>query len=92
MLTLIRATNIFLNIIEFLIFIRILLSFLNLGVNNNLGRFVYEITEPILAPSRELIYRLGIDTGMLDLSPIISIFILRIIASSLNKLLLTFLT
>ncbi|NMB27601.1 MAG: YggT family protein [Tissierellia bacterium] len=87
MLTLYRAINILFNIIETLIFIRIILSFLNIGPYNPIGRFVYELTEPILGPARELIYKLGINTGMFDFSPLLAILILRIISRVLRNIL-----
>ncbi|NLW39754.1 MAG: YggT family protein [Tissierellia bacterium] len=80
MYTFYEALRYLFNIIELLIFVRILLSFLRIGpYNNPIGRIVYELTEPILGPARELIYRLGINTGIFDFSPIVAILILRII-------------
>lgn len=64
MITLYKAIDILFNIIEILILIRIIFSFLRIGPYNPIGRIVYEMTEPILGPVRELIYKLGIDTGM----------------------------
>lgn len=87
MLTLYRAINILFNIIETLIFIRIILSFLNIGPYNPIGRFIYELTEPVLGPARELIYKLGINTGMFDFSPLLAILILRIISRVLRNIL-----
>jgi YggT family protein len=81
MVTLYRAIDILFYIIEMLIFIRIIFSFLNIDPYNSIGRIVYELTEPILGPAREVIYKLGIDTGMLDLSPIVAVLILRLISS-----------
>ncbi len=72
MLTLYRAINILFNIIETLIFIRIVFSFLNVSPYNPIGRVIYELTEPILGPTRELIYKLGINTGMFDFFTFIS--------------------
>lgn len=79
MVILYRALSILFNIIEILIFVRIIFSFLRIGPYNPIGRIVYELTEPILSPARELIYKLGIDTGMFDFSPIVALLILRLI-------------
>lgn len=87
MYTLYRAINILFNIIEALILVRIVFSFLRIGPYNPIGRIVYELTEPILGPSRELIYKLGIDTGMFDFSPIVAVLILRIISSIIKYIL-----
>ncbi|GFN36336.1 YggT family protein [Tepidimicrobium xylanilyticum] len=66
-------------VIEILIFVRIIFSFLRIDPYNQIGKIIYDLTEPILAPARELIYRLGINTGMFDFSPIVAILILRTI-------------
>ena len=88
MITLYRAIDILFNIIEILILIRIIFSFLRIGPYNPIGRIVYEMTEPILGPVRELIYKLGIDTGMFDFSPLIAVLILRLILSILRSILI----
>lgn len=88
MVTLYRAISILFDIIELLILVRIIFSFLRIGPYNPIGRFVFEMTEPILGPIRELIYKLGIDTGMFDFSPLIAVLILRIILSLLSAILI----
>jgi YggT family protein len=87
MLTLYSAIDILFYIIETLIFVRILFSFLNIGPYNAIGKIVYELTEPVLGPSRELIDKLGIDTGMLDFSPLVAVLILEIISSIIKYIL-----
>ena len=82
-----RAINILFNIIEILILVRIILSFLNINPYNTIGRLVYELTEPVLAPAREIIYKLGVNTGMFDFSPLLAILILRIISNFLKAIL-----
>lgn len=81
MILLYEAITILLGLIEVLIVVRILFSFLNMGKTNLLISFVYEITEPVLSPARELIRKLGIRTGMFDFSPIIAVFFLRAISN-----------
>ncbi len=88
MFTLYRAISILFDIIELMIVIRIIFSFLRIGPYNPIGRFVYEMTEPILGPIRELIYKLGIDTGMFDFSPLIAVLLLRVILSILRVILI----
>ncbi|NLW22599.1 MAG: YggT family protein [Tissierellia bacterium] len=83
-----RAITILFDIIELLIFVRIIFSFLRIDPYNSVGRFVYELTEPILSPARELIYKLGINTGMFDFSPIVAILMLNIISVILRNILL----
>ena len=71
-----------------LIYGSLIFSFLRIGYYNPIGRFIYEMTEPILAPIRELIYKLGIDTGMFDFSPLIAVLLLRVILSILRAILI----
>lgn len=88
MVTLYRAINYFFNIIEVLIFVRIIFSYLRIGPYSPIGRVVYELTEPVLFPARELINKLGINTGMFDFSPVLAILILRIISSTIKSIIL----
>ena len=74
-----RSLSILVRFIEILILVRIIMSFINISLNSTIGRFVYELTEPILAPARALISKIGINTGMFDLSPIVAMLFLRII-------------
>ena len=61
-------------ILNFAILIRVLLSWISVGPNNALVIFIYEITEPILAPIRRLMPSLG----GLDLSPIIALILIQV--------------
>lgn len=79
MVLLYRAIVSLINIIEVLILVRIVMSFLNMGGRGIISRFVYDLTEPILGPARQLINKTGINTGMFDFSPIVAILILRLI-------------
>ena len=46
--------------------------------------FLHDITEPILAPLRQFLPRLG----MLDLSPLLAIVLLNLIANAATRLLI----
>ena len=74
-----RSLQILFQFIQFLIIIRILMSYMNINPNNAIGQIVYELTEPVLAPAKGLLNMLGLNTGMLDFSPILAMFILSII-------------
>lgn len=87
--TIYRSVDILFRIIETLIFVRILLSWINLRPHNSvIARFAYEMTEPILYPARELLDKIGFGGGMLDFSPILAILIMNIILDILRKILL----
>lgn len=82
-----RAVSILFNIIEILILVRIIFSWLRIGQYNPIGRIVYELTDPVLGPAKELINKLGINTGMFDFSPIVALLLLRLILGLLRMIL-----
>ncbi|MCH8919270.1 MAG: YggT family protein [Chloroflexi bacterium] len=57
------------------IFLRVIFSWIGLDPDNPIYGVVHEITEPILAPIRRFMPRMG----MMDLSPLIAGFLLFII-------------
>ncbi|WP_352419938.1 YggT family protein [Proteiniborus sp.] len=73
-------------IIETLIFIRAILSFVARDFNNSIISFVFQVTEPILSPFRELIRRLNINTGMIDISPLLALLFLSFLSRILMYL------
>lgn len=76
---LIKASLIqFLNIIIYLILIRAVLSWFVRDLNNPIVRFLFEVTEPLLAPLRELQYKIGI-TGGIDFSPILLFIVIEML-------------
>lgn len=60
-----------------LLLARVLMSWINPRFDGTIGRFVYETTEPFLAPIRRLLPQ----TGPLDLSPLIAFLILSVVAA-----------
>ena len=65
------------------IFARVILSWLPIGgANNPLVAIVYQITEPVLAPLRKVVPRIGI----FDLTPMIAIIILGLIERAVSSL------
>lgn len=73
-------------VIELLIIIRMFLSFITRDFSNPIVSFIYQVTEPLLAPFRELISKLNINTGMLDFSPLLAIMFLNFISFLLDVL------
>ncbi len=78
MITFYRSFGLLIRLLEIMILIRIVFSFINIGYNNLIGGIVYELTEPILSLSRNIISKLGINTGIFDFSPMLSILILHL--------------
>ena len=69
-------------VLSMAILARVLLSWVPSLQQSRLGRFIYEITEPILGPIRRLIPPLG----MLDLSPFVAMVLIQVLAQLLQRL------
>ncbi|MCM8711014.1 YggT family protein [Clostridium sp. SYSU_GA19001] len=86
-ITLRTALNMLFNIIEYAIFIDVILSWVYRGRGNSLIDILHIFTEPFMAPARRLQERF-VPGGMLDFSPILAYFILNILRYFIvNKLL-----
>ncbi|MEA1974241.1 MAG: YggT family protein [Bacillota bacterium] len=72
----------FFQVINFLIFARVVLSWVARGRRNQIIDLVYQLTEPILSPFRQLQEKIGIG-GMLDFSPIMALLTLSFILNFL---------
>ncbi|HHW66822.1 YggT family protein [Defluviitalea raffinosedens] len=73
------ALVVFFNLLDMLIFIRVLLSWFPFSHGNPIVALIYQLTEPILGPVRSLIQRsvLGGRGMMIDFSPIIALLLLE---------------
>lgn len=82
----------FFNLLELLIFIRILLSWIPIfGYNNPIGRLIYSLTEPILGPCRHMLDKSPLGGGMmLDFSPVIALILMMLVKQLLVGLVLMF--
>ena len=65
------------------IFARVILSWFPTQTNNPIVVFIYAITEPILAPIRRVLPRMG----MIDLSPMVALIIIIVIQRLLLRIL-----
>ena len=79
--------RVLIQVLTFAIFARVMLSWvsmfgINIGPDNPFVAMLYQITEPILAPLRAVIPRIG----MIDLSPLVAIIILQVISSAIGRL------
>ncbi|MBI2847184.1 MAG: YggT family protein [Chloroflexi bacterium] len=76
MTVLLRFVIILCQVLSIAIFIRVILSWFPVGTPSNpFVAFVYQVTEPILTPLRQILPR----TGALDFSPLVAIVILQVI-------------
>lgn len=69
-------------VMDMLILARIILSFTGLNSYHPAVRFIYETTEPILAPIRKIMP----NTGMIDFSPMLAWLLLGLVESLLLRL------
>lgn len=74
---LIWSVSKFFSVIYALMVIRIMLSWIRVSPYNRLVNIIYQLTDPILEPFRRLIERIGINTGMIDFSPVIAFLFLQ---------------
>ncbi|MEE8473269.1 MAG: YggT family protein, partial [Dehalococcoidia bacterium] len=78
----INFIDILVQILAFAIIARAVLTWFPIKPNNVLVVFLFQVTEPILAPLRRVVPRLG----MLDLTPLIAIVLLQITAGLIRRL------
>lgn len=84
-LTVVQALYYLVRLINILILVRVVFSWINPNPYSTLVQFIYGVTEPILEPVRNLIYRLGYN-GMIDFSPMLAIVLVNMIYSLLVRL------
>lgn len=73
--------NLFAFVFNILLLARVLYSWINPAPTGGLGGFLFNITEPVLAPVRKLIP----GGGMMDWSPLIVFIGLQLIATVANR-------
>jgi YggT family protein len=80
---LLNFAEILLQILWVAILIRVLLSWFPIDPSNPIIRVLFEVTEPVLAPFRRVIPRIG----MFDLSPLAALLVIQLIQASLPAML-----
>jgi YggT family protein len=79
MSTAIQIIRIFIEVLSFLIFVRVILSWFIISTRNRVVITIYQvlhqITEPILGP----LHRIIPNIGMIDITPVVAIILLYII-------------
>ena len=85
----IQAIDKFFQILYYLILIRIILSWIPALRDTAIGNLIYSFTEPILGPVRQMIDSSPIGGGMmLDFSPVVALFIMKIICTVVKALIM----
>lgn len=83
--SIIQVVNIVFEVLIWLVIIRCILSFVRHNPYQPLIRFVYDVTEPIMAPLRKLIPA----AGGLDFSPIVVLLVLSLAQSIVIRILVS---
>ncbi len=68
-----------LQILLMAIFVRVLLTWLPIDQSNPIVRVLFDVTEPVLAPFRRIIPRIG----MFDLSPLAAMLVIQFLQQNL---------
>ncbi|MCD8037114.1 MAG: YggT family protein [Clostridiales bacterium] len=75
-----NAINVFFKLLEMLILIRVLMSWVPSVRYTGFGNIIYTLTEPVLGPVKRMMDKSPLGGGMMvDFSPVIALFILQII-------------
>jgi len=90
MSTIINIISWVFQIYEFLILIRVLLSWINVNpyrpaIDHPLVRILYRITDPVLEPLRRIIPPIG---GAIDISPVVALLLLEVLRQIIIRVLL----
>ncbi len=84
-----KSFELLIRLIDFIILIRVILSWIPLDRNNVIVKLVYSLSEPLLYPIREMLRKSPLGDGMMiDFSPIVLILILQFIQGILISVLL----
>ncbi|WP_035171801.1 YggT family protein [Caldanaerobius polysaccharolyticus] len=77
---LLQTISIFFEVLNWAIIIRVFLSWVRVDYRNPFVRFIYNFTEPVLAPFRNMLMRSSIGRNMMvDFSPIIALLVIQYI-------------
>ncbi|MBE6013015.1 YggT family protein [Anaeropeptidivorans aminofermentans] len=87
-----RSIGQFANLLDFLILISCIMSWLPINRDSFIPRTITALTEPLMSPVRKLLYKspLGGPGMMLDFSPVIVILLINLISGLLQTLIYSF--
>jgi YggT family protein len=80
-----QIVDLFFTLYTFLIIGRVFLSWARISPYHPIAEWIYRLTEPVIAPIRNMIPQ----TGMIDWSPTIAIFVVIIVRQIVIMLLLS---
>lgn len=78
--TIFTAVRYLIDLLELAIFITVIISWLPIQKDNRFIKLLYQITEPIMAPIRNLLQRSSFTKNlMIDFSPVVAILLLELL-------------
>lgn len=80
---LIRSFSVFFQLINFLLVVRVLLSWIKYNPENRYIMLLFNLTDPILDPFKKLLKRLNVNLEMVDLSPLVAMLAIQYILQPL---------
>jgi len=83
--TLVQLLSLISTLFWLLMLARMILSWGNIDRYNPIVNFVYQVTEPVLAPIRSVLP----STGMLDFSPMVAILLVEVVTRVLSAIVLS---
>jgi len=90
-----KAINLVLSIFEFALLARVLISWLPVSRDNKLIDLLYTVTEPVLAPIRNMLSRSSLMKNsmlsMMDFSPIVAFILIGLLRNVIARILSMFL-
>jgi len=86
--TIYKTIDILLAVIEYAILARVIISWLPVPRNNRLILLLYQVTDPILVPVRNIISKSAFGKNMMfDFSPVVAFILIGIVRNLLVKFL-----
>ena len=73
----------FFDFLNFMIRLRVFLSWFSFNQYNKVIMLIFQLTDPVLEPFKRLTSKLGLDRGMIDFSPVVSLLVLYYVVKPL---------
>lgn len=86
---LIYAVSYFFRVLMFLLLVRAVMSWVVRDTRHPFVNLVYQLTEPILLPVRELFYKLGLMNSGIDFSFLATIILLQLVENVVIRVLIS---
>jgi len=85
MIYIVKLIDTLVNLFSLAILIRVILSWVRFDPYHPVSVFIYQVTEPVLAPIRRFLPSMG----MIDFSPLVALVLIQVVQAVLSQLLLS---